>query len=249
MIKKTQGKLNGTRLHALLAGTVLVTGMGLMATTASATTITASVGGVPNGADVYENFDSVPLGADTYTTASGITVSFGNGGQAVQGASSGRYAPPFLSGGNGSNFGNEMDGADQSTYLASGSTNANPAANVTLTFAGSQRYMGLLWGSVDAFNTLTFYNGASQVGMFTGADVSVAANGNQGASGTYYVNINLGNSFNKVVATSSSYAFEFDNVAVSANPLKVPEPNAAGVFLLGLLLVGSAVRLKGRCRA
>ena len=240
-------KLHPSRWQALLAGAMLVTGMGLMGATASATTINASVGGVPSGADVYENFDSVALGGGTYTTSNGIIVTFGGGGQAVHGALSGRYAAPFLSGNNGYNFGSQMDGADTSTYLATGAA----GSSVTLALVGPTRYMGLLWGSVDAYNTLTFFtdNGATQVGQFTGADVTAAANGNQGAAGTFYVNINLSDSFTSVVATSSAYAFEFDNVAFSAGPHRVPEPGTVGVFLLGLLLVGSAYRFKGRRQA
>ena len=242
---KIKNKLHPSRWQAMLAAAVLVAGMGLVATTASATTLTATVGGVPSGADVYENFDSAPLGGGTFTTPSGIIVSFGGGGQAVQGALSGRYAAPFLSGGNGSHFGNQMDVADLTTYLATGAA----GSDVTLAFVGPTRYMGLLWGSVDAYNTLTFFNGTTQVGQFTGADVTSLANGDQGASGTYYVNIHLSDSFTSVVATSSSYAFEFDNVAISASPHQVPEPGTVGVFLLGLLLVGSACRLKGRRQA
>ncbi|MEO8779845.1 MAG: hypothetical protein ABI389_14390 [Rhodanobacter sp.] len=242
MNNKIKHKLHLSRLHTLIAGAALATGMGLIATTASATAITATVGGVPSNAQVYENFDSVPHGDGTYITPSGIIVSFGGGGHAVQGAFPSQYAAPFLSGNNGANFGSQMDGADASTYLATGAA----GSNVTLTFGGPTRYMGLLWGSVDTYNTLTFYNGTTEVGKFTGADVSAAASGNQGADGTFYVNINLSDSFTSVVATSSSYAFEFDNVATSSDPLKVPEPGTVGVFLLGLLLVGSAYRLKGR---
>ncbi|MEO7053187.1 MAG: hypothetical protein ABI128_16125 [Rhodanobacter sp.] len=245
---KIKNKLHPSRLQALLAGAVLVSGMGLMATTASAS-IVGTVGGVPSGAQSYENFDSVPLGEGTFITASGITVSFGHDGQAVQGGVSGQYAAPFLSGNNGLHFGSQTDGADATTYLTSGATGSYANASVTLTFVGPTRYMGLLWGSVDTYNTLTFLNGTNVVGQFTGADVTAAANGAQDASGTYYVNINLSDSFTSVVATSSSYAFEFDNVAISASPLKVPEPGTVGVFLLGLLLVGSAYRLKGRRQA
>lgn len=242
---KTKTKLHPSRLQALLAVAGLFAGMSLVTTTAHAT-ITASVGGVPSGADVYETFDSVPLGSGPFTTSSGIVVSFGGSAKAVVGALSGLYAPPFLSGGNGSNFGGQPDGADTTTYLSSGSTGSDPLSGVTLTFAGPTNYLGLLWGSVDAYNTLTFYNGTTVVGMFTGNDVTSLANGDQGAQGTYFVNINLSDSFTSVVATSSQYAFEFDNVAFSADPLKVPEPGTAGVFLLGLLLLGSACWLKGR---
>jgi hypothetical protein len=242
MNNKIKGRLHPSRLQALLAGAVLVAGMGLGTTTASATTINASVGGVPGGADVYLNFDDAVPGNGTYTTPNGITVTFADGGHAVQGHLSGQYAAPFLSGGNGLNFGSQPNGADETTYLASGAA----GSSVTFGLTGATRYMGLLWGSVDSYNTLTFYSGAMQVGQFTGADVTGLANGDQGERGTYYVNINLSDSFDRVVATSSSYAFEFDNVAFSKNPLGVPEPGSVGVFLLGLLLAGSAYRLKVR---
>ncbi len=243
---KTKGKSHTSRLQVLLVGAVLVAGLGLAATSANATAITASAGGVPTGADIYENFDTVPLGSGTYMTPSGIEVSFTQDGQAVQGAVPGRYAAPYLSGDNGSAFGGQSDGADMTTYLTSGATGSYAAAKVTLTFAEPMRYTGLLWGSVDPYNTLTFYNGATEVGQFTGTDVNTLANGDQGAAGTFYVNISLSDSFTSVVATSSQYAFEFDNVAISANPLNVPEPGIAGVFLLGLLLLGSAYWLRGR---
>ena len=247
MNNKSSATSHLSRLRALLAGAVLVTGMGLMATTASATAVLAgSVGGVPSGTQ-YETFDSLALGASGGLTASGITVSFTPDGQAVTGAASGQYAAPVLSGGNGANFGGQPDGTDATTYLSSGGA----GGSATLSFLGPQAYLGLLWGSVDNYNTLEFFSGATSVATFTGVDVGNSAGsgncigGNQGTQGTCYVNINfLTGSFDRVVATSSSYAFEFDNVAFSA--LKVPEPGAIGMFLLGLLLVGSAYRLKAR---
>jgi hypothetical protein len=47
-----------------------------------------------------------------------------------------------------------------------------------------------------------------------------------------YVNISSTLPFNKVIATSTQYAFEFDNVAY--NPTPVPEPTTmiAGALLL-----------------
>ena len=246
MNSKTDGKLHNSRLQGLLVGAALVVGLGLAAPKANAS-IVGTVGGAPTGAGAYENFDTVPLGSASFTTPSGIKVSFTSEGQAVQGRQLGRYAAPFLSGGNGLNFGDigtQSDGENATIYLASGAT----GSSVTLAFAGPTHYMGLLWGSVDAYNKLTFYtdNGATKVGEFTGTDVTALAHGDQGANGTFYVNINLSDSFTSVVATSSTYSFEFDNVAISATPLKVPEPAVTGFFLLGLLLVGSAYWLKGR---
>lgn len=245
---------HGSRMHAILAAGVLAVGLCMAATTASATVVlSGSVGGVPAGADNYENFDTLPLGGTGGVTPTGITVTFVTDGGAVQGALSGKYAAPFLSSGNGALFGDPSDGADTTTYLTSGSDGSNANAQVLLTFASPQRYFGLLWGSVDSYNTLDFYSGGSVVASFSGNDVSNSAGlgnctaGDQGALGTCYVNINfLSGSFDQVMARSSSYAFEFDNVAFSTNPIGVPEPGTAGIFLLGLLLVGSSYWLKGR---
>lgn len=249
---KTTTNAHRSSFRALLAGAVLVAGMSLITTTASATAVLAgSVGGVPAGADHYETFDSLALGSAGGLMPSGVTVSFSPDGGAVQGALSGKYAAPVLSGGNGTAFSAQPDGVDTSTYLSSGL--ASVGASAALSFVGQQRYLGLLWGSVDNYNTLEFFSGGLSVATFTGSDVGDSAGsgncigGNQGSQGTCYVNINfLTGSFDKVVATSTSYAFEFDNVAFSASPLQVPEPGTAGIFLLGLLLAGSAYRLKGR---
>ena len=72
-------------------------------------------------------------------------------------------AAPWLSGGNGAGFGN-ADGADTTTYLTSGKDGlANPGAMVAMTFDSDQQYFGLLWGSVDAYNTLRTASGVSMI--------------------------------------------------------------------------------------
>ena len=233
----------------LVAAGALALGMGLAATTANATTITASVGGVPTGADCYESFNSLGLGGAGGVTADcGINVSFSPQGGVVQGSSSGLYAAPVLSNGNGALFG-DPDGADASHYLTAGGTSGSYAQLILPT---SARYLGLLWGSVDSYNTIAFYNGATLVDTFGGGAVSAVAgsgncvNGNQSTVGTCYVNINLATAFDRVVMTSSEYAFEFDNVAFAENPIGTPEPGELGLFLLGLGLVGSGYWLRKR---
>jgi hypothetical protein len=248
MNNRMQKRWRTARFKSLLTAVALLAGMGVAATASATAILSASVGGAPTGADYYETFDSLALGTAGGLTPSGITVSFSPSAQAVQGSASGTYAAPYLSGNNGFNFGGQPDGADTTTYLSSGSTGAFSGAGATLAFPGLERYMGLLWGSVDKYNTLTFFNGAAEIATFTGADVSTLANGDQGASGTFYVNINFSTPFDRVVAPSSSYAFEFDNVAFSANPIGVPEPGVAGMFALGLLLLGSGYWLRKRER-
>ncbi len=188
-------------------------------------TITASVGGAPTGVN-YVNFNDLPLGS-TGGVSGGVGVSFTTDGQAVQGSLTNVYAAPYLSNGNGSLFGDPNDGPDGTTYLSTG------IGSVTLTLPGQEMYIGLLWGSVDTYNTLTLYNGATPVGTVTGTDVTSNANGDQGMQGTYYVNINSTESFNTIVASSTQYAFEFDNLAYNASA--VPEPSSVVLSLLGVI--------------
>lgn len=252
-MNKTKTILHTPRMRALVAAGALVAGLGLAATANATPVLHASVGGVPNAIGTnYANFDNLAIGS-AGGTSGGIMVSFAPDAQTANGSMNGLYAAPYLSNGNGADFGNPNDGPDTTNYLASGATDSSPGAAVTLQFTGQQKYFGLLWGSVDAYNTLTFYSGGVQVGQFTGNNVSMSAGtgnctaGNQGQIGTCYVNIDFGGgSYDEVVATSTQYAFEFDNVAYNANNVSVPEPGVAGMFTLGLLLLGSGYWLKRR---
>jgi hypothetical protein len=223
--------------------TIGAAGIGLSGTAEAGLLVSGSVGGAPNGV-IKENFDTlIPGNVTTTLVPSGITVAFQPDGQPTIGTNSGLYAAPFLSGSNGFGFGslggNQPDGVDATPYLTTGSTGAFGGASVTLTLPGLERYLGLLWGSVDAYNTLSFYNGATLVGVVTGSDVTGSPNGDQGVNGTLYVNINAdaASAFDRVVATSSQYAFEFDNVAFNRNP--IPEP--ASLALLGAGLAGLGI--------
>jgi hypothetical protein len=222
---------------ALLAAVALG---GVVASHAHAALVASgSVGGAPTGV-FKENFDTLlPGNTSAALLPSGVTISFSPDGQPVTGAASGVYAAPFLSGGNGSGFGaggsNQPNGADTTPYLTTGSTGSSAGASVTLQLPGLERYFGLLWGSIDNYNTLSFYKGATLVGSFTGSDITASPSGDQGVNGTLYVNVDAtaGSTFDRVVATSSQYAFEFDNVAF--DPCPAPEPLNLGVFGTGLL--------------
>jgi hypothetical protein len=142
-------------------------------------TIDATVGGAPTGVS-YVNFDNLAPG-NAPGSSGGIGVTYSGGGQAVQGSSAGIYAAPFLSNGNGSLFGDPtVSGPDATTYLTTG------IGSVSLSLPGPEKYIGLLWGSVDSYNSLQFYDASNAlIGTITGLDVTAAANGNQGASGTF----------------------------------------------------------------
>ena len=207
---------------------------------AALTIISDSVGGGDLAGAHLVNFDNLTLGPNggTATGPNGsVGVQFVPDGQSVAGAESGVYAMPYMSGANDLNFNSStLYGQDPTTYLTTGTGQA------ILTFPGSEQYLGILWGSVDTYNTLSFYNGnGGLIGSLTGSQVIAGANGDQGITGTVYVNLWSDTAFSKVIATSSSYAFEFDDVAYSA----VPEPAAitAAALLLVLPLGASVQRI------
>lgn len=226
------------------AAVALLTGLSLAGAANAAPIAVGSIGGAPTGVTL-DNLDSVTLGNGGGTSSTGIIITFSGSGQAVQGSSSGLYAAPYLSGSNGAGFGspNQADGQDATTYLTAGG-NANSSATLVLPF--DVKYFGLLWGSVDDYNSLELYNGNTLVGIIHGSDVDPVPTGSQGQDGTYYVNITSDIAFNKVIAKSTSFAFEFDNLAY--NPT-VPSPEPLTLSLFGAGLAGMGLARRRRRKA
>lgn len=101
-------------------------------------------------------------------------------------------------------------------------------------------YIGFYWGSIDEYNTFSFYSGADLVEEIDGETLTTAANaGNQSSPVTNrYVNIDfsIADAFDRVVISTSGIAGEFDNIVIGLANRPVPAP--AGLAFLGLGLLG-----------
>jgi|GEM_PF-2387060 len=142
-------------------------------------------------------------------------------------------APPAVGNGN----------QDTSDYLA-----VEPGDNVTLNFAKQVSSFGLDWGSIDAGNTVSFYNGSTLVTTLSGTNVANAtADGNQTSiPNNPYVNFVAasGVTFNKVVLSTVNPAFEIDNI--SYKPAVATPESSSILGLLAVGVVGAASVLKSK---
>jgi len=210
---------------------VLAAALGLAmigAAAANPITLTATVGGIATGPNLnFLTFDNPGLPA-------AVTLGLSNA-QIVTGSVADLYAMPYFSNNEGAFFGESpADGQDATPYLS-----IEGGGTATFTFNAPQTYLGLLWGSVDTYNALSLYDGAGGlVATIDGSDVVASANGDQGSTGTYYVNIFSDVSFTTAVASSSENAFELDDVAYDPPPSSPDIPEPASLAMLGAALAG-----------
>lgn len=145
----------------------------------------------------------------------------------VMGSISGQYAAP---------------GATDTTFYLAVPAPSPQSSSGSITVDLSTKtnnYFGLYWGSIDTYNSISFFRGNDLLYSFSGdAVVGIAnANGNQiSLSSNTYVNFYDLPAFDRFTLASSGRAFEVDNVAVGTAP--VPEP--ATLFLFGTGLLGIA---------
>lgn len=208
----------------------------LIGSAAAANAVTITFGGTSLGAPDNNQTSSEPGATVIDFNAGGTIANYGITGNAqiVQGSVSGQYAAPPIG---------------NATYYLSvpKNNNANNSLDVAYwTAPGAFNYLGLFWGSIDNYNSIQFFNGATLVDSVTGAQVIAAgtAFGNQTAVGSNrYVNLYLGSTpFTSVRFISTSMAFEIDNLAYA----QVPEPGTLALIGLGLLGIGLARRRTAR---
>jgi hypothetical protein len=217
-------------MKKLLLTSCLALGLASGLSAGTISVVSGTVGGAATGA-VKVTFDELLTGAGPQSTGpggNGISITHVAGdAQIVTGEATNVYAAPFLSGDNGDGFGGGI-GDDTTNYLTTG------IGEIGFKFDSKQNYFGLLWGSVDDYNSLEFKYLGAHVVTVTGTDIWLNANGDQGANGTFYVNLqaDAGTWYDEVIFKSTGYAFEFDNVAYGLD-VGVPDSGAT-VALLGL---------------
>jgi len=163
------------------------------------------------------------MGAAVFTAisapAEAIMLTFGGTPVAGQGQFSSVPGPAVVSGTSAS-F--RLSPDDNTRYLAVSTLgDARGTTPVTIAFANPLDYFGLYWGTPSANNTISFFNGDTLLQSFRGdALYSIVP-----STGAAYANFfaEAGESFNKVVLSESSVAFESDNHAYKVAE-SVPEP-------------------------
>ena len=164
-------------------------------------------------------------------------------GGVVHGSLGGRYAAPVT---------DVMGTKYAGNYLATG------LGSITIQFGSLETVLGLLWGSVDDFNTISFATLDGPV-SFTGALMPASA-GSQGFGGSFYTTITSSVPFSSVALSSTDYSFEAASVVYgTALPesgnmstgstqggalvygTALPEPGGLAVLGVGILGLGLAL--------
>jgi hypothetical protein len=131
----------------------------------------------------------------------------------VQGASPSLFAVPVagVSGGQPEYLTGNYGSPLTTTAAGSGNYLSTGLGSIIITFTNPQYSFALLWGSIDASNSLTF----NDVGHFqvTGSQIQSAAagfvsNGYQGPGGSAYVAVDTSTPFTTVTAASGVVSFD-----------------------------------------
>jgi hypothetical protein len=242
-----EAQMRSHLLHAALVAAV-VASVPASAATLTEGTLTANFSFAPNYTGAIETFNELSAGSVNGagynpSAVSGPLSVFGGAGtlslsraQIVNGSASGEYAAP-----------NPFK-PDPTNYVS-----VYNGGTATFSLAQGVRDFGLVWGSVDASNSLTFYGvggvgGGDVLGTVYGSTVAASLPGvnttggpgpgsNWNPGGTVFADIVSSSPIYAVVAGSGQNSFEFDHVGLS----DVPVPSALMLFgtaLAGLVGIG-----------
>ena len=203
---------------------------------ASAAVITSSTGATV--APVYApgttlvTFEDVAAGTDSTFSSGGFnfTPVVAPGGGVRNNNLDSQYARPATSTGN-----------YYTTSFLTPTAYAGGPISSQMTNGQDYTTFSLLWGSIDSYNTISFWDNGVQVASFTGDAFAQPADGNQLSDATnryVFFTFTEGQRFDTVRFTSSSPAFEVDNLAFGV--AAVPEASTWAMMLLGFAGVGFA---------
>ena len=126
---------------------------------------------------------------------------------------------------------------DQGSYPGNGAwVGLQNGDFTTFTFSEPMDYVGLNWGTPDPYNLVVLFDGATQIGSYTGSDF---------VDGAGYANFTpgAGEEITSLTLSSSQCCFEtngFSYVVGSASP--VPEPSTLPLLSSGLIVVAIFLR-------
>jgi VCBS repeat-containing protein len=159
-----------------------------------------------------ETFDNLPAGSDAFHGnfhSAALDATFSGSGNAgvINGSIPGVSVALFLG---------PLPGSEDTTNYLS----ISAGGTETITFGSEKNTFGLYWGTIDLVNTISFYEGATLVVSYTGAEVSQLLSANQGVftSNGYLEFVGI-HPFDRVVLdTGNTNAFELDNVSAGFVP-------------------------------
>jgi|SRR5665213_851411 len=135
---------------------------------------------------------------------------------------------------------------DTTNYLTVAlNSGGSGSETVNITSGGPFKNLGLYWGSIDTYNTITFLGASGPIGTITGTDVLNKLFGNTSSSGnnanSQYIEFTdtTGQDITGITLSTDQAAFESDNLSVANG---VPEPATWGMMLIGFGLVGLQLR-------
>jgi len=128
-------------------------------------------------------------------------------------------------------------------YWSVGSSPTAQQGPGVVTFDSGVSYFGFLWGSPDAYNIVSFYDGAQLLGAFNGSAILVPPNGDQAFSKYFNIYAEAGQKITKINFASTTNAFETDNQAFVPS---IPEPEIYAMMLAGLGLMGFVARRRNQ---
>jgi len=171
---------------------------------------------------VTQNFNNTTLGT--------LPAWYSGSGQVVTGSVGGEYAAPT-----------DSLAVNTSAYLTVPTGSAPGSVTINTPFLSN--YFGLFWGSVDTYNSISFFRNGNLVKSFGGQQIidlplPSLVPGNQQTA--VYVNFMFkdGKAYDRIVLASDKFAFESDNHVFGV----VPVPGSALLLLSGVLGAGFIAR-------